>query len=93
MNMRTTSGDAAPAVAAMRSRPAAGLEPARVFKTLVVSVDGRLGIAVAGGRRGGSQGRRRCPRRPEGHDGRPADAERDDGCVLGRISPLGMRRR
>ena len=72
---------------------AIGVEPARIFKTLVVSVDGRLVVGVvpvageldlkalavaAGGRRA------------ELSD--PAVAERASGSVIGGISPLGHRR-
>jgi Cys-tRNA(Pro)/Cys-tRNA(Cys) deacylase len=78
---------------ALEAVVALGLEPARVFKTLVVSVDGRLGIAVVpadaevdlkavadalGGRKATMAA--------------PADAERATGYVLGGISPLGTRR-
>ena len=78
---------------ALEAVAALGLEPARVFKTLVVSVDGRLGIAVVpadaevdlkavadalGGRKAAMAA--------------PADAERATGYVLGGISPLGTRR-
>ena len=70
-----------------------GLDPARVFKTIVVAVDGRLGIAVvpadaevdlkavADALRG-----RKATIAP------PAEAERATGYVLGGISPLGTRR-
>jgi Cys-tRNA(Pro)/Cys-tRNA(Cys) deacylase len=72
---------------------AIGVEPGRIFKTLVVSVDGRLVVGVvpvageldlkalavaAGGRRA------------ELSD--PAVAERARGSVIGGISPLGHRR-
>ena len=72
---------------------AIGVEPGRIFKTLVVSVDGRLVVGVvpvageldlkalavaAGGRRA------------ELSD--PAVAERASGSVVGGISPLGHRR-
>ncbi|GAB2683444.1 Cys-tRNA(Pro) deacylase [Thalassiella azotivora] len=73
---------------------ALGVEPTRVHKTLLVSVDGRLVVAVVpvtsrvdlkavaaavGGKRA------------EMAD--PADAERATGYVVGGISPLGQRRR
>ena len=69
-----------------------GLDPDRVYKTIVVSVDGRLGLAVVpassevdlkatadalGGRKAAIA--------------QPADAERATGYVLGGISPLGQR--
>ncbi len=73
---------------------ALGLDPARMFKTLIAAVDGVLVAAivpvsseldlkalaaVTGGRRADLAA--------------PADAERATGYVVGGISPLGMRRR
>lgn len=65
-----------------------GVEPGRVFKTLVASVDGKLHVAVvpvaaqldlkALGKRADLA--------------KPADAERATGYVTGGISPLGQRR-
>jgi Cys-tRNA(Pro)/Cys-tRNA(Cys) deacylase len=78
---------------ALEAVEALGIEAARVFKTIVVSVDGRLGLAVVpadaevdlkavadalGGRRAVIAD--------------PAAAERATGDVLGGISPLGTRR-
>jgi len=72
---------------------ALGVDPARVYKTLVASVDGRLAAAVVpvsleldlrafaaalGGRRATLA--------------EPAEAERATGYVVGGISPLGQRR-
>ena len=72
---------------------ALGLDPARVFKTLVASVDGALVVAVvpvsgqlnlkalaaaAGGKRAAMAA--------------VADAERSSGYVAGGISPLGQRK-
>jgi len=65
------------------------VDPARVFKTLVVSLDGRLALAlvpVAAQLDLGALGKR--VRMAE-----PADAERATGYVTGGISPLGVRRR
>jgi Cys-tRNA(Pro)/Cys-tRNA(Cys) deacylase len=67
-----------------------GLDPGRVFKTLVIEVDGKLGVAVVpvaaqldlkplGGKRS-ALARREA-------------AERATGYVLGGISPLGQRKR
>jgi Cys-tRNA(Pro)/Cys-tRNA(Cys) deacylase len=70
-----------------------GIDPARVFKTIVVACDGKLGLAVVpadaevdlklaadalGGRKAAIAD--------------PAEAERATGYVLGGISPLGTRR-
>lgn len=77
----------------MEAAEALGLDPGRVFKTLFVSVDGRLMVAVvpvsgqvdlkavaaaAGGKKATMAD--------------PADAERASGYVVGGISPVGQRR-
>jgi len=66
-----------------------GLDPARVFKTLVASVDGALVVAiipVAGQLDLRSLGKRAAM-------AGQAEAERATGYVAGGISPLGQRRR
>ena len=78
---------------ALEAVEALGIDPARVFKTIVVSVDGHLGMAVVaadaevdlkavadalGGRRAVIAA--------------AADAERATGYVLGGISPIGTKR-
>ncbi|HEY3334122.1 MAG TPA: aminoacyl-tRNA deacylase [Candidatus Limnocylindrales bacterium] len=78
---------------ALEAVEALGIDAARVFKTIVVAVDGRLGIAIVpadaevdlkatadafGGRRAAIA--------------QPAEAEKATGYVLGGISPLGTRR-
>lgn len=71
-----------------------GLEPARVFKTLLADVDGELVVAIVpvtstldlkalaatlGGKRA--------------HMADPAQAQRTTGYVLGGISPIGQKKR
>ena len=78
---------------ALEAVAALGIDAGRVFKTIVVAVDGRLGLAVVpadaevdlkavadalGGRRAAIAD--------------PEEAERATGYVLGGISPLGTRR-
>jgi len=78
---------------ALEAVDALGIDAARVFKTIVVDVDGRLGLAIVpadaevdlkaaadalGGRKATIA--------------QAADAERATGYVLGGISPLGTRR-
>ena len=78
---------------ALEAVEALGIDAARVFKTIVVACDGRLGLAVVpadaevdlkaaadalGGRKAAIAD--------------PAEAERATGYVLGGISPLGTRR-
>jgi len=66
-----------------------GLDPARVFKTLVASVDGRLTCCVV-------PVERQLDLRALGKRARLADraeAERATGYVVGGISPLGQRKR
>jgi len=78
---------------ALEAVEALGIEAGRVFKTIVVSVDARLSMAIVpadaevdlkavadalGGRRAVIAS--------------PADAEKATGYVLGGISPLGTRR-
>ena len=77
----------------LEAAEALGLDPARVFKTLVVQVDGRLHVAIvpvarqldlkalaaaAGGKRA--------------ELAKVADAERATGYVAGGISPLGQKK-
>jgi Cys-tRNA(Pro)/Cys-tRNA(Cys) deacylase len=78
----------------MEAATVLGVDPGRVFKTLLAAVDGRLTVAVvpvsgmldlkalataAGGKRA--------------EMAEPADAERATGYVVGGISPLGGRKR
>jgi Cys-tRNA(Pro)/Cys-tRNA(Cys) deacylase len=73
----------------LEAAEALGLDPARVFKTLVADLDGRLAVAIVPvsaqldlKARGGKRARMA--------DGRAV--ERTTGYVLGGISPLGQRR-
>ena len=78
---------------ALEAVDALGLDPARVFKTIGVAVDGRLGLAVVP-----ADAEVDLKAVAEALGGRtasiapPADAERATGYVLGGISPLGTRR-
>ena len=66
-----------------------GIEPARVFKTLVASVDGGFGVFVV-------PSERKLDLRTVGKGAELADrraAERVTGYVAGGISPLGQRKR
>lgn len=78
---------------ALEAVEALGIDPARVFKTIVVSVDGRPGLAIVPADAevdlkgvADALGGRRAAITP------PAEAERVTGYVLGGISPLGTRR-
>ncbi|MEV4533623.1 Cys-tRNA(Pro) deacylase [Asanoa sp. NPDC049518] len=73
---------------------ALGLEPARVFKTLIATVDGQLGVGVVPVARtldlkalAAALGGKRAAM------AEPAAAERATGYVTGGISPLGQRSR
>src|SRR5579871_563969 len=65
-----------------------GVEPARVFKTLVVSIDGTLGVACVPVER--QLDLKAFGKRAELADRRRAEAA--TGYVTGGISPLGQRR-
>ncbi len=78
---------------ALEAVEALGIDAGRVFKTIVVSVDGRLGVAVVPADSevdlkavADALGGRKAAIAP------PAEAEKATGYVLGGISPLGMRR-
>jgi Cys-tRNA(Pro)/Cys-tRNA(Cys) deacylase len=78
---------------ALEAVEALGIDAGRVFKTIVVSVDGRLGVAVVPADAevdlkavADALGGRRAVIAP------PAEAEKATGYVLGGISPLGTRR-
>jgi Cys-tRNA(Pro)/Cys-tRNA(Cys) deacylase len=66
-----------------------GLDPARVFKTLVVSLDGELAVAIVPV--AAQVDLRALGKRAEMAD--PKLAERTTGYVTGGISPLGQRKR
>lgn len=72
---------------------ALGLEPARVFKTLMIDVDGTLAVAVVPV--SGSLDLKRVASALNGKRAQLADAaaaQRATGYVLGGISPFGQRR-
>lgn len=78
---------------ALEAVAALGFDPSRVFKTIVVSVDGQLGLAIVPADTevdlkavAGALGGRRAD------IAAPTEAERATGYVLGGISPLGTRR-
>lgn len=78
---------------ALEAVAALGIDAGRVFKTIVVSVDGRLGVAVVPADAdvdlkavAYALGGRKAAIAP------PAEAEKATGYVLGGISPLGTRR-
>jgi Cys-tRNA(Pro)/Cys-tRNA(Cys) deacylase len=78
---------------ALEAVQALGIDAGRVFKTIVVVVDGRLGLAVVPADSevdlkavADALGGRRAVIAP------PAEAEKATGYVLGGISPLGTRR-
>jgi Cys-tRNA(Pro)/Cys-tRNA(Cys) deacylase len=73
---------------------ALGVDPARIHKTLIAAVDGRLAVAIVPVAAeldlkalAGALGGRRAAM------AEPAEAERATGYVRGGISPLGQRRR
>jgi len=73
---------------------ALGLDPARVFKTLVAVVDGRPAVGlVPVERRLDLKALARAAGGKRADLADPADAERWTGYVVGGISPLGQRRR
>jgi Cys-tRNA(Pro)/Cys-tRNA(Cys) deacylase len=81
--------DPAEADYALAVAAALGIEPARLFKTLLASVDGRLQVFVV-------PADRQLDLRSVGKRAQMADrgqAERATGYVAGGISPLGQRRR
>ncbi len=65
-----------------------GVDPARVFKTLVASLDGTLHVAIVPV--AAQLDLKALGKRAE--LAKPADAERATGYVTGGISPLGQRR-
>ncbi len=77
----------------LEAAEALGLDPARVLKTLVASVDGRLAVAVVpvSGRLD-LKALARALGGARATMAEPADAERATGYVVGGISPIGQRR-
>lgn len=96
--VRSYEHDAAAAEAAggygLEAAAALGVEPARVLKTLLADVDGRLVVAVVPVT--GQLDLKALAAAVGGKRARMADpgaAERATGYVVGGISPLGQRRR
>lgn len=78
----------------LEAAAALGVDPRRVFKTLMIAVDGALAVAVVPV--GGSLDLKRAAAALGGKRAQladPADAQRATGYVLGGISPFGQRRR
>jgi Cys-tRNA(Pro)/Cys-tRNA(Cys) deacylase len=73
----------------LEAAEALGIDPSRVFKTLVVDLDGSLAVAVVPVET--QVDLRSFGKRAAMAD--PAKAERATGYVLGGISPLGQRKR
>ncbi len=78
----------------MEAAAALGIEPARIFKTLLVDADGRLGVGIVPVDRqldlkaiAAALGAKRAVMAV------PAAAERATGYVVGGISPIGQKRR
>jgi Cys-tRNA(Pro)/Cys-tRNA(Cys) deacylase len=80
--------DPAAASYGLEAAEALGLDPARVFKTLVVDLDGKLAVAIVPVE--AQVDLRSFGKRVAMAD--PAKAESATGYVLGGISPLGQRR-
>lgn len=77
----------------LEAADALGVEPGRIYKTLVASVDGRLVLAVVPV--AGELDLKRLAGAVQGRHATladPAAAERATGYVIGGISPLGSRR-
>jgi Cys-tRNA(Pro)/Cys-tRNA(Cys) deacylase len=84
-----------PAAASYGEEAAAslGVDPGRVFKTLLASVDGRLVVGIVPV--GGQLDLKRLATAVAGKKAvmaRPEDAERATGYVVGGISPVGQKR-
>ncbi|MBT1002064.1 Cys-tRNA(Pro) deacylase [Paenarthrobacter sp. DKR-5] len=76
----------------LEAAEALGVDPARVFKTLMVQVEGRLAVAVVPV--SGNLDLKACAAAfgaKKAAMADPRDAERRTGYVLGGISPLGQR--
>lgn len=91
---RSSSTDTAREGYGLAAAAALGVDPARLYKTLVAAVDGRLVAAVVPSDR--QLDLRRLATAAGGKSATLAeavDAERASGSVVGGISPLAMRRR
>ena len=91
--VHTYEHDPSAASYGLEAAEAMGLDPARVFKTLLASVDGKLvvGIVPVSGQLDlKAVAAAACGKKAVMAD--PADAERATGYVVGGISPLGQKR-
>ena len=78
---------------ALEAVDALGLDPDRVYKTIVVSVDGRLGLAIVpASAEVDLKGAASALGGRKASIAEAVEAERATGYVLGGISPLGTRR-
>lgn len=91
--MREYAHDARATSYGLEAAQALGVEPARVFKTLLADVDGRLVVGVVPVT--GQLDLKALARAVDGRKAQmadPAAAERATGYVVGGISPIGQKR-
>lgn len=92
--LRSYSHDPASASFGLEAAAALGVDPDRVFKTLIIDCDGRLAVAIVPVHRALSlKAAASALGEKKAVMASVADAERSTGYVRGGISPLGQRRR